>query len=653
MVGFLAPQINDIGSAPAGGGGVVDTSIADALTNVGNIFNAGLRAGGNANVKSPTQKDRDNETLRPFNEEVARLQNLRPEIGEAQFNNRLNSAFSSFVVGNGTLVGDARATVLAITGTEVGDEDFNVINVLEQNNKDFLETNRGKAELAGLLQGSKNPETGEFDPDLVFANVTRAAASAAADAAELDALKLLQEKEAATVGINEGRLRGVVDDQLAKFGVKASASMQGIIAVGLQTDARIEDASIFLRDIRLQRTLLKDEIESDARRGGFANHPDFDVNIALAPFDNAIATIESLGDDTIKAFEVLRAADEATSINIINSTVGGGGSNRIFQDFFWQGVLSDTNVDLSEAAQGLNPTEMREARRGAPLFTGTAIPVTSDNPPSVTPVVTDEATVVARSLSEPQRQDEVKVNLATFGQYIPEHSGNENFRAVATESFGMASAAMNTSIKPVSEATFDKTYDGHFFGAYNNIVSFGDSTSANLQNSVTSNLATIFEQRKNLANVRLSNNFSNAFPGIGLSFDSKGVVVDLGEARDQNARFLFDSLKRAGLPKTLEGARRLAILEPNNPAFLPFSEARGVNDIFAEVDYLNKIISTVNKLEDLSPHILPRIEESINGNSPASIPLISSEEELLSLGLSKGDLFSYLDSDGNLVTEPF
>jgi len=249
-----------------------------------------------------------------------------------------------------------------------------------------------------------------------------------------------------------------------------------------------------------------------------------------------------------------------------------------------------------------------------------------------------------------ERTEEVIIGTATFGAFVPNHLESDRNRAVAVDSFTASAAAMNTSTRPVAEETFDTVYDRKFFSTYEAITRAGDTVAANLQNVVAENLSTIFNQRKDLAETRIRNGFAETFPSISLQFNGTEVFIDLGEPKTTNERFLRDTLKRQGLPHTFEGAKQLAILEPNNPIFLPFSEARGINDIRSDVAYTNKVLSTVNRLPDLASHINPRVEKEFGfgqqGTDTTRTVRVSRIQDVDELRL--GDTWEFVDEDGDV-----
>ncbi|MHA2084304.1 MAG: hypothetical protein ACXABD_11155 [Candidatus Thorarchaeota archaeon] len=645
MAGILSPQLSEIGPAPGGVSHRPDTSTGDLLSNVGSVLDTVSRSFQSLSSSGPTQKDRDNATLQPFAAKIARLEGQREQLGESRFNSMLNAEFKSFAVNNPILTPQARTNVQDITGVSVGDEEFNVVNEQQDAVVSFLDTSRGQLALFSVVGKAKNPETGEFDPDTAFVLLAREAALAASDSAELDAINLQTQKMQGVDTQRELFLKEVVDKKNLDFGDKAQRTVSGFVQAAIDSGAKLDNAPAMLAGLRQNRTALELEILADARQGGFQNHPDFDINDALAPYDSMISMIENLGTDAVAAFETMQAMDSIEVAKVINDiTKIPLGSNRDYVNYFSQELLDLDTSNLSIGALGLDATALREAARGVSLFPGTAIPVTPTSGPVPESHTTDEATLAARSLTEDERKNEVRVNIATFGSYVSSHTGGENFRATAVESFGMAAAAINTSATPLAVGTFDKVYDAKFFNTYKTITDFGDSTGANLQSAVTANLATVFEQRLGLANVQITNNFSEAFPEMGLTFQGGKVSVDLGIKKGTASKFLSQSLKRHSLPNDLSGLRRLAILEPNNPAFLPFSEARGITSVVNEVAYLNKIVGVVKRLPDLAPHLMPRIEAAISGSSSAGAPIVNSRKERDAL--EDGAIYFWIDSDG-------
>jgi hypothetical protein len=646
LAGFLAPRLNEIAAAPGAGAAPADTSIGDLLSNVGSIFDAVGRSARNTG-SGPTQKDRDNKTLQPFAADIAHLEALRPSIGESQFQSRVRAKFQEFGVNNPVLIGAARESVLGITGVEVGVEEFNAFDAQQDAVAAFAQTPRGQLALFSILPNAKNPETGELDSDIAFAMLAQSAAAAAQDDAQLDAINLQLQKMQGLSAQRELFLKDVVDERNNFYLGRAQETASGFALSAIESGAKLTDATAFLTGLRQNRAALAQEIVRDAARGGFQNHPDFSVDNALAPYDILIDMVDGMGKDAVQAFANVQALEATEAARIVSGILGVPlGTNRDVMAYFGQVMVDDNVKKLREGVVGLDKTKMKEAARGESLFPQTAVATTPDTPPVVGSDATDEATATARGLNDEERVNEVKVGMATFGTYLPNgHGGNENFRAVAVESFGRAAAAMNTSEQPVAGATFDKVYDNKFFTTYNDITRHGDGTAANLQSAVTKNLATVFEQRYGLAMIRLANDFSAEFPEIGLKFNGKEIEVDFSGTKAGKNKFLAETLQRKNLPFTLEGLRRLAILEPNNPAFLAFSETRGITSIIKEVKFLNKIIGTVNRLPDLAPHIIPAIEERVNNTGAAKL-IINSREEYDPL--DNGTVYWLRDSEGNL-----
>jgi len=269
VAGFLAPQISDIGAARGGASAPADTSVGNLLGSVAKIFDAAVSPGPAG--PQPTQKDRDSDLLRPYMQDVANLEAQREKLGPAQFNARLNTLFSGFVVANPQLVTEAREGVLGLTGLELGTEDIDLFGEAQKGAAAYLQTSEGLARLPGLIADSM--VNGEVSNDLLVLAAIDAQAQDAVDEAELVRLNTQLGIEQATSGINEVRLKGVVDDQLFKMGNVAQKDFQGIVQSALITNTTFKDGSFVLGELRNQRATLLSQFENTARKGGFANHP--------------------------------------------------------------------------------------------------------------------------------------------------------------------------------------------------------------------------------------------------------------------------------------------------------------------------------------------------------------------------------------------
>jgi len=651
LAGFLAPQLNEIGSSASGVGAPTDTTVGDALSGIGGLIDL-LGGGTGGGTVTVTQKDRDNATLQPFGAEINRLQQLRDKIGPARFGTMLNSKFKEFAVTNGTLVSEAREIILGITGQDIGGEEFSIVNEVEEGVTKFLGTSRGQAVLPAVISAATD-ENGELDNDVAFNLLLEQSSLHAAEQAKLDALKLQADAETARGQINEARLAQVIDSQSLFYGDLALRDVVAFSALAVQNETKVSDSPAILAALRQRENLHRNEVMDAARRGGYANHPDFNVEDSLQPYTSTIKMIEDAGDDAVRAFEVLKAQDGATTLRVLNGLIGFGGGNQELQRFAFGALLDKESANLEDMIRSMNPTRLREFTLDLPLFTGVSTPVTEDNPPAPVSVISGDVLTAARGMNDFERKEEITVGVATFGSYVPSHSTEVGTRATAVDGFATTAAAVNSSDQDLAEATFDKIYDRKFFSTYEAITRFGDTVAANLQNIVAENLSVVFNQRKDLAETRIRNGFAETFPSINLQFNGNEVFVDLGEPKTTNERFLRDTLKRRGLPNTFEGAKQLAILEPNNPIFLPFSEARGINDIRSDVAYVNKIIGTVNRLPDLSTHIKPKIERSFgfeNGQqSEVEVPnviRVTRPEDVEKL--SKGDTWEFIDADGDV-----
>lgn len=641
MAGFLAPQINDIGAARGSGVPPVDTSVGDALSGVSKIFDAAFSSVGSG--AQPTQKDRESATLQPIMQQIARLEAQREELGPAQHGARVNSLFSAAVVANPTLIAELRAGVTAITGLEVGAPEVDLAQQMTDETINWLTTDpEGVALAPGLFVYDTN---GEIDNDLTILNAIRARAQTNADDAELARLTTQLGIEQATSGINEVRLKGVVDEWLFKSGKEAQEHVQGVIRGALNTGATVADGATVLAQLRDQRTLLANRFEAKARAGGFANHPDWNVGIALAPYDNFIASLTAKQEDIPRIFEALRSADAIAVGELINGVTGVGGFQPDVVDYVFSNIIISGSAELTKMAEGLRASKTIVTLADQPLFTPEATPVTQENPPVEGGSTTTEAQISAAGLSTDERRTEVTTGLVNFGAYLTENAVDESYRATAVESFTLASAAMTTSPQPVAVATFDKMYDTKFFDTYTSVVGFGDETAGRLQNEVSHNLAVIFSQRETLARTRLSNAFTT-LPSLNLTFSDGKVMLafdTLGEGVTLQEKSILAKLDKFGLPRNMEGLLKLRDRDPVALSAVQLGAASGnLQDINKEVAYLNKIVSVVSRLPDLSSHLLPKIEERFE----TKVIMIHSREEYTALPV--GTNFSYQNDDGSV-----
>lgn len=643
MAGFLAPQISDIGAARGGGIPPVDTSVGDALTGVSRIFDAafsGTRA-------QPTQKDRDSSALQPFMQDISNLHAQRDELGSRQFQARLNSLFSAFAVANPQLITEAQTGVDAITGIKIGTEAIDLAQEITDVTINWLTTDpEGIALAPGLFVYDEN---GELDSDLTILNAHRARSQSNADDAELAKLTVQLGIEQARSGINEVRLKGVVDEWLFKFGNEAQNHFQGVIRSALNAGTTLADGATVLAQLRDQRTQLANRFESKARTGGFANHPDWDVSIALRSYDNAIASLTAKQEDIPRLFEALRSADATAVGELINGVIGVGGFQPDVVDYVFSNIIVFGSSELTAMAEGLRVSKTIATLADQPLFTPEATPVTQDNPPVENGSTTSEAQITASGLSTDERRTEVKTGLANFGSYLQENALDENYRATAVEGFTLASLAMTTSPQPVSVTTFDKMYDTKFFDTYTSIVGFGDEMSGRLQNEVSHNLAVIFSQRETLARTRLANAFTT-LPSLGLSFiDGKVVLAfnTFGEGITTQEKNILAKLDQFGFSRDLEGILKLRERDPVALSVAQLGPASGnLQELNKEVTYLNKIISTISRLPDLSEHLLPKIEDGL-----AVRPVINSIDDYNSIwpNLPNGQEYIIMGTDGNPI----
>jgi len=643
LAGILAPQLNDIGSSQGGVSIRPDTSVGDALTGVGNIFNLIGRATSGSPPR-PSQTEQDNAALQPFNAELARLTAQRDQLGESRYRSLVSARFTEFSVNNGALITEAKSAVTALTGLEIGEKDFDPLSEQREQVEAFLETNIGKAKLPAIIAMSTDSDTGLFNTDKAFALFSAATAEHAMNASRLEALKFDLESLETEDAIRDERIEVALDEMILNFGTTAEEDVAGFSTAFFQGDARISDSQVVLAAFRERKALLQAEFESFGRQGGFSTHPQFKASMeaALSPYDNAINLVNSLGTDVVAFAERMRASDQADVLNLMRKLSVVGGSNQIYQDFVLRTQLGDQLTDLKVAIKGLDQTELRSS--DIPLFSGTAETVTPDNPPQESPVTTAPLNDSSILLSDSERKNEVETNLAIFGTYnTVNHGGGENFRATAVGAFGMAATAVNTSSRPLGEPTFDKIYDATFFNTYNDIVKHGDIHSANLQNVVAENLGVVFNQRLGVVNTRISNFLDKNFPELQLKFDGNEAVLDVS-----GNKFLSGILKQNGFPITLEGARDLAISQPNNQNILAFSEARGVTQLINEIDYVNKIISVVRKLDDLSPHLLPSIGKAIENENFGGVFITNAEEYD---ALEDGTPYTYKNDDGTIGSD--
>jgi hypothetical protein len=257
LAGFLAPQLNEIGSAAQGVGTPVDTSIGDALSGIGGLIDLLGRGGGGGS--SVTQKDRDNANLQPFFARVNRLEGQRDKLGPARFQSMLNAEFKEFVVGHGTLVSEAREGILGITGLEIGAEEFNVVSEAQEGVETFISTTRGQAILPAVIAAATN-ENGELDNDVAFNLLLEQSSLFAAEQAKLDALKRQAEVEQARGQINETRLAQVIDDQTLFYGNMALQDVVAFSAAAVQNETRVSDGQTVLAALRGRENLFRNEV---------------------------------------------------------------------------------------------------------------------------------------------------------------------------------------------------------------------------------------------------------------------------------------------------------------------------------------------------------------------------------------------------------
>ncbi len=644
MAGFLAPQLPDIAPAPRAPVAPADTSVGDALTGVAKIFDAAFSGG--TSVRA-TQKDRDTTTLQPFMNDISRLEAQREELGPSQFKARLNNAFSSFVTTNPLLVAEARAGVVGLTGLEIGTEEIDVVGSIEKNAIAYLNTAEGSARLPDLM--SRSLVDGEMDNDLLVLNAIAAQAEDAKDDAELARLQTQLGIEQSRSGINEVRLKGVVDEWLFKFGNEAQGHFQGVIRGALANNATVSDGATVIGQLRDQRAQLASKFESKARQGGFANHPDWDVSVALRSYDNAIDSLTAKQEDIPRLFEVLRSADGIAVGELINGVIGVGGFQRDVVDYVFSNIIVSGSSELTAMAEGLRASKTITTLADKPLFSETASPVTEANPPVEEGATTPEAKVIATELSRDERQVEVTAGLTNFSAYLTENSSDERYRATAVEGYTLASLAMTTSPQPVAEDVFDRMYNVKFFNTYNNIVGFGDEVGGKLQTEVTHNLAVLFSQREKLASTRIANSFGN-LPSFGLSFVGGSVVLGFntfGAGATTGEKNLLGKLDQLDFPRDLSGILRLAEIDPLTVNAAGLGVASGnLQELRKEVNYLNKIVSTVSRLPDISQHVLPKIEEQLKVR-----PVISTAEEYNEIvpNLPSGQEYIIIGTDGNPI----
>jgi len=645
VAGFLAPTLPDIAPAPRAPVAPADTSVGDALTGVAKIFDAAFTETG-SKVR-PTQKDRDTLTLQPFMSDIARLEAQREELGPGQFKARLNGVFSSFVSTNPLLVAEARAGVVGLTGLEIGTEEIDVLGSIEKNAISYLNTDEGAARLPDLM--SRSLVDGELDNDLLVLNAIAAQAEDAKDDAELARLNVQLGIEQAKSGVNEVRLKGVVDEWLFKFGNEAQGHFQGVIRGALSTNATVADGTTVIGQLRDQRAQLANKFEAKARQGGFANHDDWDVSIPLRSYDNAIEALVRQQEDIPRLFEAMRASSSINLGETINAVTGVGGFQPEVIDYVFRNIIVGGSSELTALAEGLRASKTKATLVDRPLFSVGAAPVTEANPPTEGGAATPQAKVIASELSRDERQTEVMGGLANFGAYIIENGVDENYRATAVEGFTLASLAMTTSPQPVSVDVFDRMYDAKFFNTYTNITKFGDEVAGKLQTEVTHNLSVLFSQRTKLASTRITNSFDSV-PSLGLSFKDGEIVLGfntVGAGSTAVEKKLLARLDQFGLPRNMSGILRLSDLDPITVNAAGLGPIEGnLRDLRKEVTYLNKITSTVARLPDIAQHVLPRIEEQL-----AVRPVISSAEEYNEIvpNLPSGQEYIVIGSDGKPI----
>ena len=645
MAGFLAPQVSDIGAARGGSSAPADTSIGEALVGVSKIFDAAFASG--QRPATATQKDRDSDSLRPFMDSVNKLQQQREALGDRQFQAKLNSAFSSFITANPNLVGEARAGVAGLTGIELGTAEVNLVDELNKDAALFLDTAEGSAMVPALIANST--VEGELDTNLFMLNTLAARAQADKDDAELAALSTQLGIEQARSGINEVRLKGVVDEWLFRGGKEAQADFRGIVQAAIMSGATIKDGAEVMGQLRDQRAALASRLEEQARAGGFANHPDWDVSIALRPYDNALEALAAKQEDIPRLFEALRGADAIAVGEMINGVTGVGGFQRDVVSYVFSNIIVGGSAELKKLSGALRASPTMATLGNQPLFSQDTAPVTSDAPPLEEGATTPEAKVTAGGLTRLERQEEVRSSLSSFGAYIQENGVDENYRATAVQGYTRASLAMTTSPQPTSEATFDQMYDTKFFDTYGHITKFGDEQAARLQNEVAVNLSTMFQQREKVAKVRLSNDFQQ-LPSFQLAVVDGEVTLafnNLSGGGTPQEKRLIAALDREGFSRDLEGILKLQAKLPTVLGSSIIGDAS--NDLAAmkkEVKYLNKIMSTSVRLPEINEHLAPRIAASLT-----TTPTIATVEDynIIWPNLEHGQTYNIVGNNGQLI----
>ena len=141
--------------------------------------------------------------------------------------------------------------------------------------------------------------------------------------------------------------------------------------------------------------------------------------------------------------------------------------------------------------------------------------------------------------------------------------------------------------------------------------------------------------------------FFSSLPSFGLTSTEGKISLAFnafGPGSTELEKSILARLDQLGLPRNLDGVLELGAGFLTPAGFGP--NLFNLRELNKEVAYLNKIVSTVSRLPDLSEHLLPKIEESFSTR-----PVIGSIEDYNKIwpNLPSGQEYIVMGTDGNPI----
>lgn len=640
MAGFLAPTIPDIGPAPRAPVAPADTSIGDAFSGVASIVNlVGRSVGG---TTTETQQDRDDRILRPTFDRFRALLAQRDsgDLTPAQFAARKSALISSSIAANPSQRSRIVDGLSVLAGEPVGVVEQTTEGILNDNRNVWLATPIGAASAVLAVSESLDAE-GNLDArafDLALNKVYNASLFEEAGAAQM---QNEVEKAKLTLEYNNIKQDQFIDPLLSDQSIKAAAIIEAHLSVFMKdTSGTSDDAVIAVAGLEKIKSEWRSNFTVDAASRGILDESSYTTGLAviMKQFDDQIAYLQRIADSEAAQLTIRENRQTAAVIRILNE--GGLLADEPTRQAFSIINLENNLVNVEQIALAMR----KFAISSAPLA-----PTASD--PGTVSVYTDAFSVEAANLSEELQIMDVTTGIEYWkgGQsFKDEDIKNEDQRGMLVTNLGRALGVLNTTGDPISESTFDKVYDPAFVNQYKRITKFNDETARILENVVRTNLGTTLDKRREFTKTNIRNRLGDNFPGVTMKFDGEKFVIDYGTGRGTTLpqRRLFDVLDRNGLPRTSEGIKTLL----SGTQQLDKDELRAVQVVQGvasdEIDYLNKIVGTINLFPEFSETALPSATEFGEEGVRVSPIRVRNESDVSKLEF--GEAWEFTDEDGNV-----